>query len=76
MNCRALVLIALVNLGLVALSGGHGAGLGVIIPLLPIAAITGHAGLLGSGLTGAALLKLKAAAALGALLALKKGVCK
>ncbi|CAG7717284.1 unnamed protein product [Allacma fusca] len=73
MQFRSLVLIALVNLGLVALTSSHGAGLGVIIPLLPIAAITGHAGLWGSGLTGAALLKLKAAAALGALFVLKRG---
>jgi hypothetical protein len=73
MNLRTISLIALVNLGLIAMSTGHGGGLGLIVPLLPIAAITGHAGLLGSGLAGPALLKLKAAAALGALLALKKG---
>jgi len=46
-------------------------GLGLLTPLLPLATITGHAGLYGSGLTSAALLKLKAASTLAALFALK-----
>jgi hypothetical protein len=72
MNPKTFILIGVVLvLNLVTVGNSSGVGLGLLAPLLPLATITGHAGLYGSGLTGAALLKLKAASTLAALFALK-----
>lgn len=69
MNYRTIIFVAFVNvLGLVAVGDGSGIlGLGLLSPLLPVATITGNAGLLAHGLTGAALLNLKAAGLLSGL---------
>jgi len=49
------------------LASANPGGFGLLMPLLPLATITGHGGLYASGLTSAALLKFKAATALAAL---------
>ncbi|ODM93673.1 hypothetical protein Ocin01_13007 [Orchesella cincta] len=71
MHYRTFIFVAFVNiLSLFAVGDGSALGLGLLSPLLPVASITGHAGLWAHGLSGVALLKLKAAAALGALFAI------
>jgi len=73
MKIRLVLGVALVTFGFITLSVGHDpSSLGLLTPLLPIAAITGHSGLLTAGLTGAALLKLKAAAAIAYWLSIRK----
>lgn len=69
MNPKTLVFAgAAIVLNLVTV--GTSAGAGFLLPLVPLATITGHGGLYTSGLTSAALLKLKAASAIAALAAL------
>ncbi|CAL8091024.1 unnamed protein product [Orchesella dallaii] len=71
MHYRTFIFVAFVNiLSLFSVGDGSALGLGLLSPLLPVATITGHAGLWAHGLSGVALLKLKAAAALGALFAI------
>jgi len=57
-----LAVVGLLNLISVGDAGG-----GFLLPLLPLATITGHGGLYASSLAGSALMKLKAATAIAAL---------